>query len=67
MDKSDPHAVHEAGRLNLSIVKARRILGWKPRWGFAETVKQTMGWYGAVARGMDPKLATQEQIAAYCT
>ena len=67
VDKSDPHAVHEAGLLNLSIVKARRILGWKPRWGFAETVKQTMGWYGAVVRGMDPKLATQEQIAAYCT
>ena len=67
VDKSDPHAVHEAGLLNLSIVKARRILGWRPRWGFAETVKQTIGWYGAVAHGMDPKLATQEQIAAYCT
>jgi len=67
VDKSDPHAVHEAGLLNLSIAKARSILGWKPRWGFVETVKQTMGWYGAVARGMDPKLATQEQIAAYCT
>ena len=67
VDKSDPHAVHEAGLLNLSIGKARRILGWKPRWGFAETVKQTMGWYGAVARGMDPKLATLEQIAAYCS
>ena len=66
VDKSDPHAVHEAGLLNLSIGKARRILGWKPRWGFEETVKQTMGWYGAVAHGMDPKLATQEQIAAYC-
>ena len=67
VDKSAPHAVHEAGLLNLSIVKARRILGWRPRWGFAETVKQTIGWYGAVAHGMDPKLATQEQIAAYCT
>ena len=66
VDKSDSHAVHEAGLLNLSIGKARRILGWKPRWGFAETVKQTMGWYGAVAHGMDPRLATQEQIVAYC-
>lgn len=45
VDESDPHAVHEAGLLNLSIVKARRILGWRPRWGFAETVKQTIGWY----------------------
>ena len=66
VDKSDPNAVHEAGLLNLNIGKARRILGWKPRWGFAKTVEETMVWYGAVAHGMDPKLATQEQIAEYC-
>ncbi len=65
VDKSDPHAVHEAGLLNLSIVKARRILGWKPRWGFAETVEQTMGWYSAVAKGADPIELTQRQIKTY--
>ena len=65
VDKSDPNAVHEAGLLNLDIRKARRILGWRPRWGFAKTIAETMGWYGAVACGMDPILATQEQISAY--
>jgi CDP-glucose 4,6-dehydratase len=65
VDKSDPHAVHEAGLLNLSIAKARRILGWKPRWGFAETVKQTVAWYSAVAKGADPIEMTKEQISEY--
>ena len=67
VDRSDPNAVHEAGRLSLDIGKARRILGWKPRWGFAETVGRTMTWYGAVACGMEPTLATREQIVEYCT
>lgn len=65
VDRSEPGAVHEAGLLNLDINKARRILGWKPRWGFAETVKNTVLWYSAVAHGKDPVLATQEQISEY--
>ena len=65
VDKSDPNAVHEAGLLNLDIRKARKVLGWRPKWGFVKTVAETMGWYGAVAHGMDPILATQEQISTY--
>ena len=66
VDRSDPAAVHEAGLLNLDIRKARRILGWKPRWNFAETVKNTVQWYAAVADGRNPMAITREQIAAYC-
>ena len=66
VDRSDPAAVHEAGLLNLDIRKARRILGWKPRWNFAETVKNTVQWYVAVADGRNPMAITREQIAAYC-
>ena len=65
VDKSDPHAVHEAGLLNLSIGKARRILGWKPRWGFEETVKQAVEWYSAVEQGADPIETTQRQSGEY--
>ena len=65
VDKSDPNAVHEAGLLNLDIRKARRVLGWKPRWGFEETVKNTVQWYAAVAGGCNPLAITREQIAAY--
>ena len=66
VDKSDPHAVHEAGLLNLDIRKARKVLGWKPRWGFEETVKNTVRWYAAVSNGRNPPAITRDQIAAYC-
>ncbi len=65
VDKSDPNAVHEAGLLNLDIRKARKVLGWKPRWGFEETVKNTVQWYAAVADGCNPLAITRDQIAAY--
>jgi len=65
LDKTEPDAVHEAGQLNLDIRKARRILGWKPRWNFEETVKNTVQWYAAVANGGNPTAITKEQIAAY--
>ena len=65
VDRSDPAAVHEAGLLNLDIRKARRILGWKPRWNFSETVRQTVDWYGAVKKGSDPIEITQRQIGEY--
>ncbi len=67
IDKSDPKSVHEAGLLNLDIRKARRILGWKPRWSFEETVHKTVEWYLAVSHGKNPSAVTQEQILAYCT
>ena len=66
VDRSDPNAVHEAGLLNLDIRKAKRILGWKPKWDFKTTVEHTILWYAAVADGMDPMVATNEQIAEYC-
>ncbi len=65
VDRSDPAAVHEAGLLNLDIRKARRILGWKPRWGFEETVRQTVDWYSTVENGADPIEITQRQIGEY--
>lgn len=49
-DRSDPHAPHEASLLNLATDKARRVLGWQPRWNFAQTVEATADWYKAVHR-----------------
>ena len=65
VDRSDPHAVHEAGLLNLDIRKARRVLGWKPRWNFSKTVRQTVEWYGAIENDADPIETTQRQIEDY--
>ena len=41
----------EAGRLQLSIEKAEKLLGWRPTWPFAESVKQTARWYHEHAAG----------------
>ena len=66
VDRTELGAVHEAGLLNLDIGKARRVLGWKPRWNFEETVKNTVQWYAAVANGCNPIAITNEQIEDYC-
>jgi CDP-glucose 4,6-dehydratase len=44
-DVSDRNAPHEAAQLALDINKADALLGWKPRWGFDVTVRETMNWY----------------------
>ena len=64
-DRTEPGAVHEAGLLNLDIRKARKVLGWKPKWDFAETVKNAVLWYKAVADGESPIALTQKQIQEY--
>jgi len=66
VDRSDPHALHEAGLLNLSTDKAYHLLQWKPVWNFAETVAQTAGWYRQSSRdAADVRHLTVGQIASY--
>lgn len=51
-----PGALHEAGRLTLTIDRAQQRLGWCPRWDFARSVKETMDWY-CQSRALDaPRL-----------
>ena len=65
-DASQPGALHEATLLNLSIEKAERLLGWKPKWGFEETIKRTVRWYDQVHAGaVTPLEITRSQIAEY--
>lgn len=67
-DLSDPLAVHEAGLLNLATDKAHHLLGWKPRWHFAETIKKTVEWYRFAASGPNPEQLhefTRAQIRDY--
>jgi CDP-glucose 4,6-dehydratase len=44
-DGSDPHQVHEARLLSLSIEKAGTLLGWYPAWDFPEAIRRTIAWY----------------------
>lgn len=47
VDRSDPHAVHEASLLNLATDKAFHLLQWQPAWSFEETIAETARWYRA--------------------
>lgn len=67
VDKSDPNAVHEAGLLNLSIAKARKVLGWTPTWNFAETIAKVAEWYAGAMGGKSPLKLTQRQIREFCS
>lgn len=65
-DASQPGALHEATLLNLSIEKAERLLEWKPKWDFEETIAKTVSWYARVHAGtVTPLEITRTQIAEY--
>ena len=61
-----PRPHHEATFLNLSIEKADRVLGWKPKWDFEETIAKTVSWYDQVHQAtITPLEITRSQIAEY--
>lgn len=64
-DCSDPAAVHEAGKLNLATDKAFHLLGWQPRWDFAETIQKTVEWYRSTDGGSHPVELTRSQIQEF--
>ncbi len=64
-DRSDPHALHEASKLNLAIDKAFHLLHWQPVWDFEMTVAQTADWYMRESRGESAAALCDEHIAAY--
>jgi CDP-glucose 4,6-dehydratase len=61
----EPGAPHEAGKLNLAIGKAARLLGWQPIWNFEQTVRHTVDWYRREAAGEAAAALTREQIENY--
>lgn len=68
VDKSDPHALHEASKLNLATDKAFHLLGWRPVWSFEDTLRETATWYMESAKvppGAERVSLTLTQIARY--
>ena len=57
--------MHEAPFLFLDSTKAQNLLGWKPRWSFADTVFYTVNWYKNHLQGSDAASLVREQIDAY--
>lgn len=56
---------HEAGHLSLDNAKARRLLGFAPRWGLQEAVQRTMRWYRGCAEGHDARALCDSDIDDY--
>ncbi|MAY67126.1 MAG: CDP-glucose 4,6-dehydratase [Rhodospirillaceae bacterium] len=63
--QQDPNAPHEATLLMLDSTKAKRDLGWHPRWDFTTGVTRTIEWYKACDGGADPIDLCRRQIAEY--
>lgn len=61
-DQTNPHEAHY---LKLDISKARRQLGWEPRWTLAETLAKVVDWYKAHTAGKNMAQVSLDQIAAY--
>ena len=61
----DAGQLAEARVLRLDSSKARRILEWRPRWGFDETISHTVDWYRRFGAGEAMRDVTLAQIAAY--
>lgn len=57
VDQGEPNNPHEASLLNLVIDKSHHLLGWAPRWSFADTIERTVSWYRRVVEGEADALA----------
>ena len=62
-EQSAPY--HEAGLLSLDSSKARRRLGWAPRWSLETALEKTAAWHLAWRAGKDMRKVTAEQITAF--
>ena len=56
---------HEADYLKLDSSKARRRLGWAPRWDLAEALDAVVEWHRCWVKGEDVRAMTHDQIARY--
>jgi CDP-glucose 4,6-dehydratase len=54
--------VVEASTLRLVSRKARRRIGWRPKWSFETAVAKTVEWYRAVDSGSDAAHLTMNQL-----
>lgn len=57
-----PDAPHEAGYLYLDASKARRELGWQPRWALDTALARTATWYRGWLDGADLAALSRAQI-----
>ncbi|HEX7953952.1 MAG TPA: CDP-glucose 4,6-dehydratase [Burkholderiales bacterium] len=56
---------HEAGLLMLDCTKARRELGWQPKWRLEQALDAVVAWHRAFSSGMDMQSFSLRQIEDY--
>lgn len=64
-EKDSREHPHEAGYLRLDCSKAHALLGWRPRWSLAETLKAIVNWHRSYLNGTDMREYSIEQIRSY--
>ena len=63
-EAGQPHQ-REAAYLSLDSEKARRELGWRPRWSLDEALERTVAWAKAYAAGADMGNVCRAEIERY--
>jgi CDP-glucose 4,6-dehydratase len=63
--ESNPGALREAPALRLDASRARKDLGWRPRWTLDDALARTVEWYRRYAEGGDARALTLAQIEAW--
>jgi CDP-glucose 4,6-dehydratase len=61
----DPDAHHEATLLQLSIDKARNLLGWRPIYEAGKGIRETVHWYRKIYDGQGAPDLSRAQIQSY--
>ena len=59
---SDNPVFHEASNLMLDITKAKKTLGWEPRWSLSKAIDKIVQWHKAHFEGQDCLTITKNQI-----
>ncbi len=65
VDRTEPHAPHEAKLLQLDSAKAQEVLGWSARWNFRETIATTAAWYKEAQEGASPADLCRRQLESF--
>ena len=57
--------LHEATLLQLNCDKARNFFGWKPRWGYEQTIRKTIQWYVNFNNQVNVLETSKNQLTEY--
>jgi CDP-glucose 4,6-dehydratase len=56
---------HESRYLKLDSTKARKVLGWEPKWDLRSALAATVSWFKAYQHREDLRRVTLEQMQSY--